>query len=62
MRSYRACGMVAEGIKTSESTVALAEKLSVEMPIAREIYSVLYEDKNPRDAISELMVRELKEE
>ncbi len=54
--------MVAEGIKTSESTVALAEKLSVEMPIAREIYSVLYEDKDPQDAINELMVRELKEE
>ncbi len=54
--------MVAEGIKTSESTVALAEKLSVEMPIAREIYSVLYEDKDPRDAINELMVRELREE
>jgi glycerol-3-phosphate dehydrogenase (NAD(P)+) len=54
--------MVAEGIKTSESTVALAEKLSVEMPIARAVYSVLYEKKDPQDAINELMVRELKEE
>ena len=54
--------MVAEGVKTSESTVALAEKLSVEMPIAQQIYSVLHEDKDPQDAINELMVRELKEE
>ncbi len=54
--------MVAEGIKTSESTVALAEKLSVEMPIARAVYSVLYEGKDPQHAINELMVRELKEE
>ena len=54
--------MVAEGIKTSESTVALAGKLAVEMPIAQQIYSVLYEDKDPRKAINELMVRELKEE
>ena len=54
--------MVAEGIKTSESTVALAGKLAVEMPIAQQIYSVLYEDKDPLAAINELMVRELKEE
>ena len=54
--------MVAEGIKTSESTVALAGNLAVEMPIAQQIYSVLYEDKDPREAINELMVRELKEE
>ena len=54
--------MVAEGIKTSKSTVALAGKMSVEMPIAQQIFSVLYEDKNPEDAITDLMERELKEE
>ena len=54
--------MVAEGIKTSESTIALSRRLRVEMPIAQQIYSVLYEDKDPHDAISELMERELTEE
>jgi glycerol-3-phosphate dehydrogenase (NAD(P)+) len=54
--------MVAEGINTCESTVRLAGKLGVEMPIADQIYSVLYEDKNPNDAVAELMDRELKEE
>jgi glycerol-3-phosphate dehydrogenase (NAD(P)+) len=54
--------MVAEGIKTSESTVKLANKLGVEMPISRRIYAVLYEDKNLSEAIGELMERELKEE
>jgi glycerol-3-phosphate dehydrogenase (NAD(P)+) len=54
--------MVAEGIKTSESTAALARTLSVDMPIARQVYSVLHEEKDPRDAIDELMVRELREE
>lgn len=54
--------MVAEGIKTSRSTVALAARLGVEMPIAQQIHSMLYEDKNPRDVIGELMERELKAE
>ena len=54
--------MVAEGIKTSESAVRLANKLGVEMPIAQRIYAVLHEGKNLQEAISELMERELKEE
>ncbi len=54
--------MVAEGIKTCRSTVALAAKLGVEMPIAQQIYAMLYEDKNPQNAIEELMERELKAE
>ena len=54
--------MVAEGIKTSDSTFTLANKLGVEMPIAQQIYAVLYQDKNLQEAINELMERELKEE
>jgi glycerol-3-phosphate dehydrogenase (NAD(P)+) len=54
--------MVAEGVKTAKSTVALARKLKVEMPIAEKIYSVLYEGLKPQDAIDDLMERKLKEE
>ena len=54
--------MVAEGVKTAKSTVALARKLNVEMPIAEKIYSVLYEGLRPGDAINDLMERKLKEE
>ena len=54
--------MVAEGVKTAKSTVELARWLKVEMPIAEKIYSVLYEGLKPRDAISDLMERKLKEE
>jgi glycerol-3-phosphate dehydrogenase (NAD(P)+) len=54
--------MVAEGVKTAKSTVELARKLNVEMPIAGKIYSVLYEGLKPQDAISDLMERKLKEE
>jgi len=54
--------MVAEGVKTAKSTVALARKLNVEMPIAEKMYAVLYEGLKPQDAISDLMERKLKEE
>jgi glycerol-3-phosphate dehydrogenase (NAD(P)+) len=54
--------MVAEGVKTAKSTVALARKLNVEMPIAEKMYSVLYEGLKPQDAISDLLERRLKEE
>ena len=54
--------MVAEGVRTTKSTVALAQKLSIEMPIAEKMYSVLYEGRRPQDAIHDLMERKLKEE
>jgi glycerol-3-phosphate dehydrogenase (NAD(P)+) len=54
--------MVAEGVKTTKSTVELARKLNVEMPIAEKMYSVLYEGLKPEDAIADLMERKLKEE
>jgi glycerol-3-phosphate dehydrogenase (NAD(P)+) len=54
--------MVAEGVKTTKSAVALARKLNIEMPIAEKMYSVLYEGQKPQDAILKLMERKLKEE
>jgi len=54
--------MVAEGVKTAKSTVALAQKLNVEMPIAEKMYAVLHEGLKPHDAIDDLMERKLKEE
>src|SRR6185295_10128624 len=35
--------MVAEGVKTVRSTVELARRLGVEMPIAEKIHGVIYE-------------------
>ena len=54
--------MVAEGVKTTESTFALARRLGIEMPITEQVYRVLYEDKPARDAVIELMARDLKAE
>jgi glycerol-3-phosphate dehydrogenase (NAD(P)+) len=54
--------MVAEGVKTTKSAVALARKLDIEMPIAEKMHWVLYEGGKPQDAIHDLMERKLKEE
>jgi len=54
--------MVAEGVATTRSVYLLAKKLQVEMPIVEKVYQVLYEDIDPRQAIIELMTRDLKAE
>ncbi len=54
--------MVAEGVKTAESARSLARKLGVDMPITEKVYSVLYDDKPAREAVVELMMRDLKAE
>ena len=42
--------MVAEGVKTTRVVLELAERHGVAMPIAREVYGVLYEGSTARDA------------
>ncbi len=53
---------VAEGVKTAKAARDLAQKFNVEMPIVDEVYQLLYEDKDPKQAVSDLMKRELKGE
>jgi len=54
--------MVAEGVATTRSVYFLAKELQVDMPIVAQVYQTLYEDKDPRQAITELMTRDLKAE
>ena len=54
--------MVAEGVFTCRAAYAMAQKYNVEMPITAEVYRVLFEDKNPGEAVADLMGRSLKEE
>ena len=54
--------MVAEGVRTTKSAYFLARRMEVEMPITEQVYQVLYEDKNPRLAVRDLMQRDLKHE
>lgn len=54
--------MVAEGVKTTDSARQLAKTLGVDMPITEKIYEILYQEKTPRQAVIELMTRDLKAE
>lgn len=53
---------VAEGITTAKSAYELSLKYKVDMPIIKEIYSVIYKNKSPLKALKDLMNREGKEE
>lgn len=53
--------MVAEGVKTTEAALALAERLSVDLPIAQQVAAV-FAGRSPREALRELMDRSLKSE
>jgi len=52
--------MVAEGIWTTRSVLGMADALGITMPITREVYAILFEDKPPATAIEALMARDLK--
>jgi glycerol-3-phosphate dehydrogenase (NAD(P)+) len=54
--------MVAEGIKTTKAAYDLSKKMKVEMPITEQVYYILYQNKNPKEAVIELMGRGLKVE
>jgi len=55
-------GMVVEGIYTTEAAYQLAQKVGVEMPITEEIYKVINEGKDAREAVTSLMTRQKKHE
>lgn len=53
---------VAEGVRTTKSVFDLARNHGVEMPIANEVYRILYEQKPPNVALRDLMLRNLRHE
>jgi glycerol-3-phosphate dehydrogenase (NAD(P)+) len=55
-------GTVAEGIFTTTGAVGLAKARGVEMPITEQMYAILQQGKDPRQAIQELMARAGKSE
>ncbi|MCF8104136.1 MAG: NAD(P)-dependent glycerol-3-phosphate dehydrogenase [Desulfohalobiaceae bacterium] len=54
--------MVAEGIKTTEAVYQLGRTCGVETPITDQVFAALFQDKDPGQAVRDLMLRELKEE
>jgi glycerol-3-phosphate dehydrogenase (NAD(P)+) len=53
---------VAEGIFTASSVYEKSRQMGIPMPISTEIYRILYEHKEPRLAVTDLMVRQLRSE
>ena len=57
-RAMDRVGAVVEGYYAAKSAWELAQQNGVDMPITRAAYEVLYEDRDPREAIRSLMHRE----
>ena len=54
--------MVVEGVRSCEAAYQYAKDLNVEMPITSAVYDVIFNQKEPRDVIKQLMSRDLKSE
>ena len=54
--------MVVEGITSTQIAHELSRQMHIDMPIVDKMYEVLYEEKEPTQAIRELMVRKKKNE
>lgn len=55
-------GMVVEGMYTAEAAYELAKQVGVEMPITEQIYQVINEEVDAREAVKSLMSRQRKHE
>lgn len=55
-------GMVVEGVRTTKAAYQLAKKYNVSMPITEALYDVLFNNKNPKEAVDSLMLRMKKRE
>lgn len=54
--------MVAEGVETVKAVYKLSRKYGVSMPITAEVYNIIYRNKKPSQAVSDLMKRKTKPE
>ena len=48
-------GMIAEGVKTAKSVYDLAQKNNIDLPLTTQVYKVLYEKKDLKKAIKDLI-------
>lgn len=53
---------VAEGVFTARSVYEKSQAMGVAMPIVEQVFHVLYDGKNPLEAVNDLMLRELRSE
>lgn len=57
-----AVGKTVEGYRSAKSFFNLCKQLGLDAPILSQVYAMLYENKNPRDAVFDLMMRDIKAE
>ena len=55
-------GQVVEGVYAAKAALALGKKYSVDLPIVSEVNRVLFEGKDPRQAVMDLMLRDSRAE
>ena len=55
-------GMIIEGVRTTKAAHQLASKYEVSMPLTEALYSVLFEEVAPKEAVDQLMNRMKKQE
>jgi len=52
--------MVVEGVYSAKAAIALAKKYNVDVPIITQVNAILFEGKDPAEAVKELMLRDKK--
>ena len=50
--------MVVEGVYSAKAAVKLGKEYKVSLPIIDKVSEVLFEGKDPREAVNELMLRD----
>ncbi|MFZ5802222.1 MAG: NAD(P)H-dependent glycerol-3-phosphate dehydrogenase [Candidatus Omnitrophota bacterium] len=54
--------MVAEGVDTAKSVHEMTARMNLELPIMNEVYRMVFEDKDPRQAVTDLLNRAVYDE
>lgn len=61
-QAQQTIGQVVEGINTADVVHNLACNLGISMPITEQVYRVIHQNADPREAVQSLFLRELKAE
>ena len=59
-QAMKEVNMVVEGVYSAKAAMGLAKKYNVELPIIEQVNQILFENKNPREAVNNLMLRDQK--
>lgn len=61
-KAIESLGSISEGVKTAKLMYTIAQEKQLDLPIAKEVYDILYADKPPKEALQNLMSRPPKPE